>query len=441
MTAIGLKMDFRVAQWPELLKQSLAGTLMMWNFAWQGKNRIANCFSALPTARTSGPPTTRALSSPPTTICMSVNVSCPMGRSASPPCRCFTLLVAYMPYKFHLHRILLDLAQPWLLGYRRHPFTTRTVGLSGCRRRGTSPDARLTMLRRILRVTSLLAIALATVLAIWLDQSRRFAMDRSHAWHLRYRQDARATARHRIHHRRAGRPGGRRPTRSYRFIASVVDRVMALVRGIQRRSALACELSRAEDRRRRCKTGGVARPRLYVQPRYVAALASKDCHIDWNIATVNLEPAHASVDDYAEPASRRKRHGCALTQRRRTDDPGMPQHGRARGSRLSCARTVTRRGARCHDQHPAPRNHLCPLCARREYSADATGVRVRHSAWRNSRSGRVYLLCKPARQPDRSARQPGTCRRRGSVVRENRSPGDDRQRRSANQVVEVVERQ
>lgn len=35
------------------------------------------------------------------------------------------LLVAYMPYKFHLHRIQLDLAQPWLIGYKRHPFTTR----------------------------------------------------------------------------------------------------------------------------------------------------------------------------------------------------------------------------------------------------------------------------------------------------------------------------
>ena len=35
MTAIGLKMEFRFAQWPELVKQSLAGTLMMWNFAWQ----------------------------------------------------------------------------------------------------------------------------------------------------------------------------------------------------------------------------------------------------------------------------------------------------------------------------------------------------------------------------------------------------------------------
>ena len=31
------------------------------------------------------------------------------------------ILVAYMPYKFGTHRILTDLTQPWLLGYRHHP--------------------------------------------------------------------------------------------------------------------------------------------------------------------------------------------------------------------------------------------------------------------------------------------------------------------------------
>jgi hypothetical protein len=35
------------------------------------------------------------------------------------------LLVAYMPYKYHLHRIRHDLAQPWVFGYRRHPVMQR----------------------------------------------------------------------------------------------------------------------------------------------------------------------------------------------------------------------------------------------------------------------------------------------------------------------------
>jgi ABC-type transport system substrate-binding protein len=32
------------------------------------------------------------------------------------------IIVAYMPYKYHVHRIYTDLAQPWLHGYRRPPF-------------------------------------------------------------------------------------------------------------------------------------------------------------------------------------------------------------------------------------------------------------------------------------------------------------------------------
>ena len=32
------------------------------------------------------------------------------------------LMVAYMPYKIHVHRIWTDLAQPWVIGYQRNVF-------------------------------------------------------------------------------------------------------------------------------------------------------------------------------------------------------------------------------------------------------------------------------------------------------------------------------
>jgi len=35
------------------------------------------------------------------------------------------LLVAYMPYMLHMHRVNVDLCQPWVTGFRRHPFTSR----------------------------------------------------------------------------------------------------------------------------------------------------------------------------------------------------------------------------------------------------------------------------------------------------------------------------
>jgi hypothetical protein len=31
-------------------------------------------------------------------------------------------MVAYMPYKIHVHRFATDLAHPWVLGYQRNNF-------------------------------------------------------------------------------------------------------------------------------------------------------------------------------------------------------------------------------------------------------------------------------------------------------------------------------
>ena len=33
------------------------------------------------------------------------------------------LVVAYMPFKIHVHRIFTDLVQPWVVGYDRNLFT------------------------------------------------------------------------------------------------------------------------------------------------------------------------------------------------------------------------------------------------------------------------------------------------------------------------------
>jgi hypothetical protein len=30
-----------------------------------------------------------------------------------------------MPYMMHTHRVQADLVQPWVVGFRRHPFTNR----------------------------------------------------------------------------------------------------------------------------------------------------------------------------------------------------------------------------------------------------------------------------------------------------------------------------
>ena len=45
------------------------------------------------------------------------------------------LLIAYAPYKWGVHRIHTDIAQPWLHGYRRPPYWTRLVAVRRHRRR------------------------------------------------------------------------------------------------------------------------------------------------------------------------------------------------------------------------------------------------------------------------------------------------------------------
>ena len=126
MAAIGLKIEFRFAQWPELLKQSLAGTLMMWNFAWTAQQPDSDFFFGLAFGPNKGSANDARFDMKAYDALYERQRTLPDGpERLTAMHEASRLLVAYMPYKFHLHRIQLDLAQPWLIGYKRHPFTTR----------------------------------------------------------------------------------------------------------------------------------------------------------------------------------------------------------------------------------------------------------------------------------------------------------------------------
>ena len=109
MDAIGIRIVFKTAQWPENLKAARAGKLMMWGVAWSaaapdGERR--SCASA--TARTRARPTTRASTSPAfNALYEQLQRRCPTAPSARRADRRgrSELLVAYMPYKAHVHRI------------------------------------------------------------------------------------------------------------------------------------------------------------------------------------------------------------------------------------------------------------------------------------------------------------------------------------------------
>lgn len=125
MRAIDVRLRLRVANWPELLKQSLAGKLMMWGWTWQAG---PDCDSFLGLGY--GPNREQLNDSrfdlPAYNRLYEQQRVMPDGPERLVLIReMMRLLVAYAPYKFHVHRIENDLMHPWVVGFRRHPFSNR----------------------------------------------------------------------------------------------------------------------------------------------------------------------------------------------------------------------------------------------------------------------------------------------------------------------------
>ncbi len=242
MTAIGLKIEFKVAQWPELVKQSLAGTLMIWNFAWQGQEPDSDLFFSLAYGPNKGFGQRRAIRTEgvrPTLRASARAAGWPgsadrHARGNSVVARLHAVQVSSASHSAGSRTTVADrLSAP--------PVYDTHVGVSRYRRRCARALSALTMLGRILRISSLLTIALATVLTVWFidlgvspwiaDRDRRAASVR----------DPRPAARHRVHHRRTDRSAAHRSTQCDRCAAFVVGRVMEIVHRVQHRSTMACE--------------------------------------------------------------------------------------------------------------------------------------------------------------------------------------------------------
>jgi len=123
MDAIGLKIEFDISSWPELLNKSRAGTLMIWGYAWSAGSPDGGFFLSIaygPNASESNDP---RFSLPAFDRLFEKQRALPDGPEREAVMRqAKNLLVAYMPYKVLMHNVLPDLVQPWTRGYWRHPF-------------------------------------------------------------------------------------------------------------------------------------------------------------------------------------------------------------------------------------------------------------------------------------------------------------------------------
>jgi ABC-type transport system substrate-binding protein len=123
MAAVGLKIEFDISTWPELLKKSRAGTLMMWGYSWAATSPDGGFFLAIgygPNASESNDP---RFALPAFDRLYERQRGLPDGPERDGLMRqAKNMLVAYMPFKVHLHSVYLDLLQPHVRGYWRHPF-------------------------------------------------------------------------------------------------------------------------------------------------------------------------------------------------------------------------------------------------------------------------------------------------------------------------------
>jgi ABC-type transport system substrate-binding protein len=126
MNALGLRTKFRIAQWPELVKQSMAGQLMIWGYAWQVGQPDSDQIFGMAYGPNTDSINDARFDLPAYNRLFEQQRVLPDGPERLAVLRDATrLMVAYMPYLLHMHRIYVDLAHPWVIGFRRHPFTSR----------------------------------------------------------------------------------------------------------------------------------------------------------------------------------------------------------------------------------------------------------------------------------------------------------------------------
>ena len=126
MNAIGLKIAFKFAKWPENLKASQAGKLMIWGVGssatqLDGQNALQRLYGP-----SSGGGNLARFKLPEFDALYTQMSSLPNGPERDALfLQAKRLSTAYAPYKQHVHRVYTDMVQPWFVGYRRGLFWNR----------------------------------------------------------------------------------------------------------------------------------------------------------------------------------------------------------------------------------------------------------------------------------------------------------------------------
>lgn len=120
---VGLKSAIRKAKWPEHLRDSRAGKLMMWQLGWISSNPDAETFYEIVYGPNKGQSNLSRFDLPQfNALFDKAKVLQPSNPERDRLYRQMDDLVfAYAPLRPMAHRILTGLAQPWVVGYHRNP--------------------------------------------------------------------------------------------------------------------------------------------------------------------------------------------------------------------------------------------------------------------------------------------------------------------------------
>ena len=123
MKAIGVRISFKSAKWPENLKASRSGKLMMWGVGWLAGSPDGDTFLALGYGPNKGQANHSRFDLPAFNALYIKQNKMPDGPEREKVMQeAAKLMVAYAPYKISGHRIATDLMHPWVIGYKRNPF-------------------------------------------------------------------------------------------------------------------------------------------------------------------------------------------------------------------------------------------------------------------------------------------------------------------------------
>jgi len=123
MASIGVKLRFDIAQWPENMKSARAGRLQMWGLGSTAGSPDCQAAFEYMYGKSIGSGNLARFSLPAFDALYERMLVLPDGEERAELIRrANNLVVAYMPYKMHVHRVYIDMQHPWVSGYRQTRF-------------------------------------------------------------------------------------------------------------------------------------------------------------------------------------------------------------------------------------------------------------------------------------------------------------------------------